>query len=440
MSELALFGGSRIRENNLSPQQDLGEDEKRLVMQVLDSKVLSGFLATPGEYFLGGEKVKRLEHLVREYYGVRHALAVNSATAGLHAAVAAINVNPGDEILVTPYSMSASATAVVMHNAIPIFVDIDEDNFNMAPEEIRKAVTPETKAIIVVHLFGYPAEMDEIMQIAGEHDLKVIEDAAQAHGCKYKGKFAGTIGDIGVFSFNQNKTITTGEGGIVITNDDELAKRISLIRNHGEVIVDHYPVETIAGIIGYNYRMTELEAAVGIAQFNKLDKLNSHRIHLAEYLTEKLQKFKPIITAPGIRDYSKHVYFVYPMKFNSMEVGLSRDTFAEAVRAEGVPIFGGYVRPIYLEPMYQQLLAYGNDGFPFKGSHVKKEISYPKGIAPVCERMHFQELLTTPICHYPLTENDIDDFIAAVEKVLNHKSELLDSCCNERKCSSIYSS
>ncbi|MFH1933645.1 MAG: DegT/DnrJ/EryC1/StrS family aminotransferase [Pseudomonadota bacterium] len=424
MSKLALLGGDKVRDKEFAPQQDFGEEEKRLVMEVLDSKVLSGFLASLGEKFLGGEKVRMLEDLFKDYYNVRHALTVNSATAGLHAAVAAINVNPGDEIIVTPYSMSASATAIVMHNAIPVFVDIDEDSFNINPKEIKKAITPETKAIIVVHLFGYPAEMDEIMQIARDHDLKVIEDAAQAPGCTYKGSQIGTIGDIGVFSFNQNKTITTGEGGIIVTNDDELAKRISLIRNHGEVVVEHYPTKTIAGIIGYNYRMTELEAAVGIAQFKKLDKLTKHRIQLAEYLTEKLQQFKPVITTPRIKEYSKHVYFVYPMKFNAVEAGVHRNKFAEAVRAEGVPLFGGYVRPIYLEPMYQQLLAYGNSGFPFRGPHMKKTISYPKGIAPVCEKMHFEELLTTPICHYPLAEKDINDFVAAIGKVLNNIEEL----------------
>ena len=424
MSQLALLGGKKVRDKEFVPQQDFGEEEKSLVMEVLDSKVLSGFLGSPGEKFLGGEKVRMLEDLFKDYYHVKHALTVNSATAGLHAAVAAINVNPGDEIIVTPYSMSASATAIVMHNAIPVFVDIDKDTFNINPEEIKKAITPETKAIIAVHLFGYPAEMDEIMQIARDHDLKVIEDAAQAPGCTYKGKPVGTIGDVGVFSFNQNKTITTGEGGMVVTNSDELAKRISLIRNHGEVVVDHYPTETVAGIIGYNYRMTELEAAVGIAQFKKLDKLTMHRIQLAEYLTEKLQQYKTVITTPQIKEYSKHVYFVYPMKFNAAEAGVHRNKFAEAVRAEGVPLFGGYVRPIYLEPMYQQLLAYGNSGFPFKGPHMKKTIAYPKGIAPVCEKMHFEELLTTPICHYPLTENDIDDFVVAIGKVLDNIADL----------------
>lgn len=426
MSELALLGGPKVRQKEIAPQQDFGEEEKQLLLEVLESKELSGFLASPGEKFLGGKKVKELESLFRDYYHVKHALAIQSATAGLHAAVAACNVNPGDEIIVTPYSMCASATAVIMHNAIPIFADIDENTFCIDPNKIRKAITPETKAIMVVHLFGYPAEMDEIMQIAKEYNLKVIEDTAQSPGCTYKGKLVGTIGDIGVLSFNQNKTISTGEGGIVLTNDDGLAKRIQLIRNHGEVVVEKYPVDTVAGIIGYNYRMTELEAAVGIAQFKKLDKLNNHRIKLAEYLTEKLQKFSPLITTPQIKDDCKHVYFVYPMRYNAVEAGVPRDKFAEAVRAEGVPLYGGYVRPIYLEPMYQQLLAYGDSGFPFRGPHMKKEISYPKGTAPVCERMHFQELLVTPICHYPLSEDDIDDFVEAVEKVIDNRKLLID--------------
>ena len=271
MSELALFGGKKIRNKEFARQQDFGEEEKKLLLEVLESKELSGFLGAFGDKFFGGKKVRELESMFEEYYGIKHAIAIQSATAGLHTAVAALNVNPGDEIIVTPYSMCVSATAPVMHNAIPVFVDIDENTFCMNPDEIRKAITPETKAIIVVHLFGYPADMDEIMKIAKEHNLMVIEDAAQAPGCKYKDKYVGTMGDIGVYSFNQNKTISTGEGGVVVTNDDELAKRMELIRNHGEAVVEHYPVKSIGGIVGYNYRMTELEDAVGIAQFRKLD-------------------------------------------------------------------------------------------------------------------------------------------------------------------------
>jgi perosamine synthetase len=425
MAQLAVNGGPKLREMPIAPQQDYGDEEKKLILEVLESKELSGFLASPGEKFFGGPKVRQLEDMFEKYYDIKHAIAIQSASAGLHAAVAALDVNPGDEIIVTPYSMCVSATATVMHNAIPIFVDIDENTFNLNPDAIRKAITPETKAIIVVHLFGYPAEMDEIMEIANEHDLKVIEDAAQAPGCKYKGRYVGTIGDIGVFSFNQNKTISTGEGGVVITHDDELAKRLELIRNHGEVVVDHYPVKNISGIVGYNYRMTELEAAVGIAQFKKLDRLNQCRIELANYLSSKLEKFKPMLEICKYSDESEHVYFVYPIKFNSKNAGFSRNRFVEAVAAEGFPMGAGYVRPIYHEPMYQQLLAYGDGGFPFKGPHMKKNISYPKGMNPVCERMHFEDLIVTPICHYPLTKYDIDGFVDAIEKVFDNKDELI---------------
>jgi dTDP-4-amino-4,6-dideoxygalactose transaminase len=424
MSKLALLGGQKICTKTFEPQQCFGEEEKQLLMEVIDSKQLSGFLASPGEKFLGGPKVKQLEELFEDHYAVKHAIAVNSATAGLHAAVAAANVNPGDEILVPPYTMSASATAVVMYNAIPVFVDIDENTYSMKPEHIRKAITPETRAIIVVHLFGYPANMDEIMDIAREHDLYVIEDAAQAPDCTYKGKKVGAIGDVGIFSFNQNKTISTGEGGMVITNNDELAKRMNLIRNHGEVVVAHYPVETVAGIIGYNYRMTELEAAVGVAQFRKMRMLTKHRVELAEYLTQQLVEFNQILTTPVVENNVDHVYFVYPIKFNARKAGVHRNKFAEAVRAEGLPLFSGYVRPIYFEPMYQQLLAYGDDGFPFKGPHMKKEISYPKGLCPVCERLHFEDLLLTPICHWPLAKEDIDLFVMGIRKVCENLDQL----------------
>ena len=426
MSKLAINGGPKLRETPFAPQQDVGEEEKKLLLEVIDSKELSGFLASPGEKFLGGPKVRELENLWRGKMGIKHVMAIQSATAGLHAAVAALNLGPGDEVLVPAYSMCASATAIVMHNAIPIFVDINEETYCIDPKEIIKAITPNTKAIIAVHLFGYPAEMDEIMAIANKHNLKVIEDNAQGPGAIYKGKYTGTIGHIGVFSFNQNKSITTGEGGLVTTNDDELAKRVQLIRNHGEVVVEHYPVENIAGIIGWNYRMTELEAAVGVAQFYKLEKLNNRRIELAEYLTEKLKKFGEIFSTPTPSDYSTHVYFVYPFKYNAKAAGLSRTKFTQAIVAEGMPIGAGYVRPIYMEPMYQKLLGYGNDGCPFKCPLYGKDIKYEKGLNPVCERMHYEELLLTPLCHYPLTRADVDIFVEAIKKVLDNKNELID--------------
>ena len=423
MDKLALFGGKKVREKPFISHAIIGKEEKTRVNEVLESGMLSGFLAKKGDVFLGGKQVREFESLVKDYFDTGYAIAVNSATAGLHVALGACGVGPGDEVIVTPYTMSASATAIVMMNGVPVFADIEEDTFCLDPEKIIKKITPRTKAIVVVHLFGGSAKMDEIMKIARDNDLYVIEDCAQAPGGTCGGKFVGTIGDIGVFSLNQHKTITSGEGGFTVTSNENLALRMQLIRNHGEVIVEDMKVEDIDGIVGFNYRMTELEAAVAVGQFRRLDELNTHRIELAEYLMEKLSKFDGIIL-PEKDGGDKHVYFVIPMKVKEEVSGISRDTLAEALNAEGIPFGAGYVKPIYLEPMYQKRIAYGRKGYPFTGDVYSGEVDYSKGICPVCERMHEKELILTGVCRYPHTKEDMDDVVRAFEKVYEHSDEL----------------
>jgi len=425
MSKLALLGGEKTRTLPFPPHPVFGEDEKKEVLEVLETGNLSGFVANASDSFYGGPKVRELERLFAEYFGVKYSIAVNSATAGLHAALAAIDIAPGDEVIVTPYTMSASASAILMHNAIPVFTDIQEDIFTLDPKKIEPAITPQTKAILVVHLFGHPADMDPIIALAKKHKLKVIEDCAQAPGAKYKGRYVGTIGDMGIFSLNQHKTITTGEGGVIITNDDELTLRAQLVRNHGEVIVKDKSPRNIAGILGWNYRMTELEGAVGIAQFKKLGMLTDHRIELAEHFTRKLKNLAlPGIILPTTYENCKHVYFVYPIRYKVAETGLSREKFIKAINAEGIPFGAGYVQPIYLEPMYQKQICYGNGGCPFTCSHYKGKQNYKRGICPICERMHFEELVSTGICRYPLDKNDIDDAVRGIEKVFINKGDL----------------
>ncbi|MDP8297424.1 MAG: DegT/DnrJ/EryC1/StrS family aminotransferase [Candidatus Orphnella occulta] len=401
----------------------VGEEEKKRVAEVLEGGMLSGFIAQKGDHFLGGKQVRELEELIREYFGVKAAVTVNSATAGLHAALAACGVGPGDEVIVTPYTMSASATAIVMVNAIPVFADIDEETFSLDPERIKEKITPMTKAIVVVHLFGGAADMAPIMALATKHGLSVIEDCAQAPGGKYKDRFVGTIGDIGVFSLNQHKTITSGEGGFAVTNNEALALRMQLIRNHGEVIVDSMGIDDIDNIIGFNYRMTELEAAVSVGQFRRLDELNDHRIELVEYLTERLSGYDGLIL-PKNAEGDKHVYFVYPIRMNENKLGVTRDVFAKALNAEGIPFGSGYVRPIYLEPMYQRKIAYGKSGWPFTGGIYDGDVDYSKGICPVTERMHEKELLLTGVCKYPHTKKDIDDVVEAFKKIFSNIDEL----------------
>ncbi|MCK5451447.1 MAG: DegT/DnrJ/EryC1/StrS family aminotransferase [Candidatus Omnitrophica bacterium] len=422
-NKLALYGGEKTRLKPFVSHAIIGDEEKRRVNEVLECGMLSGFIAQKGDKFLGGKQIKEFEALIKEYFNVKEAVAINSATAGLHVALGACGVGPGDEVIVTPYTMSASATAIIMVNATPVFVDITDDTFCLDSHKIKAAITPRTKAIMVVHLFGHPADMDPITRVAAENNLHVIEDCAQAPGAIYKDKMVGTIGDVGIFSLNQHKTITCGEGGFAVTNNEKLALRMQLLRNHGEVIVDKMEEEDISNMIGFNYRMTELEAAVAVGQFRRLDELNDYRIGLAKYLTDKLSKFDGLIL-PEEKEYAKHVYFVYPIKIDEKTVGCSRDSFAKALNAEGIPFGEGYVRPIYLEPMYQKKIAYGKSGWPFTGGVYEGEVDYSKGICPVTERMYEKELLLTGVCKYPHTKKDIDFVADAFEKIFDNIEDL----------------
>jgi len=423
MAKLAVNGGKPIRQQPFPPYVTIGAEEKRAVQQVLDSTVLSQYLGTWSPDFFGGPRVQKLEREWEAYFGVKHAVTVNSATSGLYAAVGAAGVSPGDEVIVSPYTMSASATAALIYGAIPVFADIDQEIFCLSPDSIRKCITPYTKAILVVDIFGHPADMDEIMQIAREHNLVVIEDAAQAPGACYRGRYAGTLAHIGVFSLNYHKTIHTGEGGVVVTNDDEFADRLRLIRNHAEVVVKDKGTQNLVNMIGFNYRMTEIEAAIGSEQLKKLERLIIPRIEAADYLTEKLGVL-PGITPPVVRHDVRHGYYVYPIRYDAKQVGVVRKQFAAALSAEGVPISEGYVEPIYLEPVYQQRIAFGKDGFPFTYPGYKGKASYERGICPVTERMHYDELMLTNICHAGVTRQDLDDFVAAFYKVFENRAEL----------------
>ncbi|MBU4377200.1 MAG: DegT/DnrJ/EryC1/StrS family aminotransferase [Candidatus Omnitrophica bacterium] len=427
MAKLALLGGEKVRNTPFPSHPVLGKEEKKEILEVLKTGVLSGFVAKMGDGFLGGPKVKKLEEEFCKYFNVRHAITINSATAGLHIALAATGIGPGDEVIVTPYTMSATSTSILMANAIPVFADIEDETYGLDPKKVEQAISDKTKAIIVVHLFGHPAKMDEIMAIARKHNLIVIEDCAQAPGAIYNGRFVGTIGRIGIFSFNQHKTITTGEGGVAITNDENFARRMRLIRNHAENIVDSLPEEeSIVNLIGWNYRMTEIEAAIGIGQFHKLDMLTEHRIGLANYLSDGINKLKSGITPAKVSARCKSVYFVLPMRYDEEKVGIARDTFVKAVVAEGVAVAAGYAKPQHLRRTYREKIGYGSKGCPFSCPFYGKEIRYGKGMLPVAEKLYNHELLITSLCHYPLKKSDMDDIVRAFEKVLENKDDLKD--------------
>lgn len=427
MTELALFGGKPIRVDQY-PQHttNFDEDEEKAVLEVLRGGHLSGFSARPGDRFLGGTKVQAFERDLEKYFQNKYALSFNSATSALHGAIAAIGIGPGDEVIVPPTTMSATASCVVMQNGIPIFADIEDETFGLDPDSVRNAITDHTRAILAVNLFGHPAKLLELKKIAKENGLILLEDNSQAPGGICEKKLTGTIGEIAVQSFNYHKVIQTGEGGAAITNNKTFANRLALIRNHGEVVIDHLGPQTddeLVNILGWNYRLTELQAAIGISQLRKLDELNSTRIKLAELLTKSLSKFD-FLKTPIVREKCRHVYYLYPIGFNGNLLGISRNTFVDAMNAEGISLGQGYVRPIYLEPMFQKQIAYGRKGCPFKCPWYKGEFSYDRGICPVAEHLHFNALMTTDICKYPNTEKEIEEFVAAVEKITNNVNRL----------------
>ena len=437
VNKLAILGGEPIRDLNFTPRLPMQDAEKQAALKVLDQQVLSGFLAAPGQYFNGGKYLKEFESEWCKAYGFKHAIGVNSWTSGLMAIIGAIGIEPGDEVICPPYTMSASATCVMFYGGIPVFADIETDSFCIDPVSIEEKITPRTKAIMVVHLFGGTADMDRILEIANKHDLKVIEDAAQAPGVYYKGRAVGAIGDIGGFSMNFHKHIHTGEGGIIVTNNEDLALRSQLIRNHGENYVDHYPDISIENTIGANYRMTELTAAIGSAQFNRLTGHTDHRDSLAKYLIKRLEPIEGLIT-PMIREDCTHAWYLFALRDDENKMGMPRSLFVEAVNAElpkpdsssSIPMSEGYLRPLYLSRVYQEKIAIGSKGFPFNFND-GVEYNYEKGLCPVTEKLYEKELILSCLVREPLSTEDIDDFVDAIEKVASNSVELMNALCAE---------
>lgn len=431
MAQLAINGGTPVRSREFTIRRTMGEAEKQAVIEVMDSDHLSGFFGSPGDQWLGGPQVRGFERKWAERYGFKHAISVNSWTTGLTTAVGAIGIAPGDEVICSPYTMSASATAALFYGGIPVFADIDPLTYNISADTIRPKITPRTKAILVVHIFGQAADMDPIMALAREHGLKVIEDAAQAPGVLYKGRPVGAIGDIGGFSLNYHKHIHTGEGGMLVTDDDQLALRSQLIRNHAENLIEFTGAGALDNLIGSNYRLTELQAAIGIAQLDRLEGHLATRQRLAAHFTaaiEGLPGLTPARTAAGCG----HAYYLYPMRYDPRVTGVPRAQFVKAVNAE-LPTPKGwdqtvlaeaYVKPLYLLPMYQQKIALGPQGFPWN-LHPGVDYRYQRGDCPVVEQLHFEQMVFTPIVREPLTEADMDDVAAAIRKVLSHRHELV---------------
>lgn len=424
--KLALFGGHPVRTEPFPSYDVIGEEEKQAVIKVLDSGILSRFLGAWHEDFFGGPEVQAFE---REWAGatnVSHAVSVNSCTSGLYAAIGAAGVGPGDEVIVSPYTMAASATAALIFQGVPVFADIDPDTYCISAETIRARITSRTKAIIVVHIFGQAADMDPIMELARQHDIVVIEDCAQVPFATYKGRPVGSLGDMGIFSLNYHKHIHTGEGGLVTTSNDHYAERLQLIRNHAEAVVAKKGVTDLTNMIGFNFRLGEMEAAIGREQLKKGPALIQLRQKNVRYLEQQLVGLEGL-RMPFVNPHNEHVYYKHTMDYDASVTNVSRERVVQALRAElpvtrkregeGPLIGEGYVKPIYLEPMYQSKIAFGRNGYPFISQLYNGSVDYSQGSCPYAERAHFKRVILHELMRPGMSDADLDDVAAAFHKV-----------------------
>lgn len=376
----------------------VGKEEIEAVTKVL----LSG-------NYVSGKKVRDFENKWADYVGVKEAVAVNSGTAALHIALAVLGIGPGDEVIVPPMTFFSTITAVLHQNAIPVFADIEEDTLCLDPQSFKEVITERTKAVIPVHLYGNAANMSEIMRIAEECDIKIIEDAAQAHGTEIDNRKVGSIGDIGAFSFFATKHVTTGEGGMITTDNSEWAEVMRSIRNHG--MTDRHNHTKL----GYNYRMSEINAAIGIEQLKKLDILNEKRIKNSEYIISGLREDKPDwMELMDVRKNIKHTYFWCPVIVNEGILGISTKELHEKLKEEGLETRYRYLNPLYKQLLIKELSPYPR-GCPYECSKIDRIYDYNNLYLSVAEK-YAGRIIGLPN-HPGLTKKECDRIVEMLHEV-----------------------
>jgi dTDP-4-amino-4,6-dideoxygalactose transaminase len=391
MSALAINGGTPVRTTPFGGWPVFGREEEEALLAALRS-------GTWGS--IDGTYVKRLEVDFAAMQGARHGIACVNGTMALSVALKALGIGPGDEVLVPPYTFIATASAALMIGAIPVFVDVDLETLLIDPALIDAAVTPRTRAIIPVHHGGSPADMDGVMAAAGRHGLRVVEDAAQAHGAAWRGRPVGAIGDIGTFSFQSSKPINAGEGGIMLTNDDELDELLWSYRNVGRRRGGEW-YEHVR--LGWNLRMTEFQAAVLLEQMKRMPAQQAHRTEAAAYLGGRLSEIPGVVPLKVPGGVTAHSWYTYHWRWlGAAQGGLPKMAFAEALRAEGVPVFHGYT------PLN-------------RNQAVRDEIARLGGPEPVAcpnaEKAEADEILMFSLPILMGTHADLDDVVEAVAKV-----------------------
>lgn len=408
MSDLAVNGGQRVRTAPLPSVSDIsgrtfGDEELANLTEAIQSGKLFRY---------GGKFVTKFEEDFAAMLNMKHAVAITSGTAAIHTALGALNCDVAQEMITTPITDMGTVAPIMLQNCIPIFADLELDYFDLLPESIESRITEKTKAIIVVHLFGQPADMDAILAIGKKHNIAVIEDCCQSYLASYKGKLVGTMGEIGCFSLQQSKHMSSGDGGIIVTNDDELARRARLFADKGWPRgggVREY------GFLGLNYRMNELTGAVASAQVGKVEGAVRNRRAVASSVTERLAGVQGIIT-PKVREGCEHSWWQYPFMIDEEALAISPKEFAAAVSAEGVGTGHGYIgQPIYMCQILQDKATYGKSQCPFSCPHYGKELTYKEEDCPNTLEI-LRRLLIVP-CNESFTEKEVDDIAGAITKV-----------------------
>lgn len=401
MQILAVDGGTPVRSTPL-PGHDrlMGQDEIDALTEVIRSGQL-------GRH--GGTKVKELERAFAERYGVKHAIAVSSGSAADHTAIAMIDPEPGDEIITTPCTDFGTILGILFQNAIPVFADLDPETLCLDPVSVEAKITSRTRAILAVHLFGGLADIDALKAIGDRHGIPVIEDCAQAQLAEIDGRLAGTIGQIGCFSFNNTKHLNCGEGGMVITNDDALARRARLFADKAWPRDED---ERYSLFLGQNYRLNELEAAVALVGLRRLDDNVAARRKAVESVYERIAGV-PGIEIPGSLPNARSSYWILHL---FVDDGIDPGAVSSALAAEGIPFSARYVTPLYTWPVLRDANTYGRSRFPFDSPYSDRAFDYAPGLCPVFEKRREQLILLSVDEQW--TDDDADDVAAAIRKVL----------------------
>jgi len=413
MAKLAINGGNKAAEKltqKIPIWPKPTEEDKRALWEVLESSHWCRLYSN--------SKVEEFEQAFARYQDAKYGIAVANGTVSLELCLKTGGIEPGDEVILPAVTFIATASAITEVGAIPIFVDVDPDTISIDPDLIEEAITPRTKAVIAVHYGGYPVNFDAILPIVKKHNLLFIEDAAHAHGTEWKGRKVGAIGDFGSFSFQESKSLTAGEGGIVLTNDEELAEKARLIHNIGRR-VDR--PDYLHFILSSNYRMTEFQGALLLSQMKHLPEWTELKHKNGEYLATELRKIggvEPLKRDPRI---TKRGYYFFIMKYDSDEFkGLSRDKFIEALNAEGVPCNAAYGVPLYKNPAFKKenlkgIWAKGIDPIP----------DYEELYLPVAEKFCAHQQVALPHTILMADRSGIQMIIDSISKIKDNVEELI---------------